>query len=90
MRNIGAPLLALRCARLLWTPDHAAGRAGVFMRDARDRKYPRAGSSWTWFWVFPQAEVSVDPRTDLARCHHGHEQAFQRAFKRSSALYALP
>jgi integron integrase len=70
-------------ARLLWAADHAAGRDGVFMPDALDRKYPRAASSWTWFWVFPQAEVAVDPRTGQVRRHHGHEQAFQRAFKRA-------
>ena len=70
-------------ARLLWADDRAAGRTGVFMPDALDRKYPRAAASWTWYWVFPQAEVSVDPRTGLTRRHHVHEQAFQRAFKRA-------
>ena len=70
-------------ARLLWADDRAAGRTGVFMPDALDRKYPRAAASWAWFWVFPQAEVSVDPRTGLTRRHHVHEQAFQRAFKRA-------
>ena len=73
----------LALARLLWAEDRARGHAGVFMPDALDRKYPRAASSWTWFWVFPQAEVSVDPRTGLVRRHHAHEQAFQRAFKRA-------
>jgi len=66
-------------ARQLWAADHA----GVFMPDALDRKYPRAAASWTWFWVFPQATLSVDPRTGQSRRHHGHEQAFQRAFKRA-------
>ena len=53
------------------------------MPDALDRKYPRAGASWTWFWAFPQATVAVDPRTGRMRRHHVHEQAFQRAFKRA-------
>ena len=70
-------------ARLLWATDRAAGGAAVFMPDALDRKYPRAAAAWTWFWVFPQAGLSVDPRTGLARRHHAHEQAFQRAFKRA-------
>jgi integron integrase len=70
-------------ARLLWANDRAAGRGGVFMPDALDRKYPRAGASWTWFWAFPQAAVALDPRTGLMRRHHIHEQAFQRAFKRA-------
>ena len=53
------------------------------MPDALDRKYPRAGQSWSWFWVFPQAELSIDPRSG-ARCrHHAFEQTFQRAFKKA-------
>ena len=70
-------------ARLLWSEDRASGHAGVFMPDALDRKYPRAGASWTWFWAFPQTAVAVDPRTGLMRRHHVHEQSFQRAFKRA-------
>jgi integron integrase len=73
-------------ARLLWAADHEAGHAGVSMPDALGRKYPRAGASWTWFWVFPQGSHSVDPRTGVVRRHHLHDQAFQRAFKRAVAL----
>ena len=54
-------------ARLLWADDRAAGRGGVFMPDALDRKYPRAGASWTWFWVFPQPRsrpTHAPPRPD--------------------------
>jgi integron integrase len=72
-------------SRLLWAEDRGLGRGGVFMPDALERKYPRAGASWTWFWVFPQAAHSVDPRTGEARRHHAHDQAFQRAFKRALA-----
>ncbi len=70
-------------ARMLWAGDRHAGRSGVFMPDALDRKYPRAGASWTWFWVFPHLEVSVDPRTGVERRHHVLDQTFQRAFKRA-------
>jgi integron integrase len=76
-------------ARALWQADHDAGRAGVFMPDALDRKYPRAGESWAWFWVFPQAEHSVDPRTGVVRRHHMYDQTFQRAFKRAVARAGL-
>jgi len=72
-------------SRLLWSEDRAAGRGGVWMPDALERKYPRAGASWSWFWVFPAAAHSVDPRTGEARRHHAHDQAFQRAFKRALA-----
>ena len=73
----------LALARLLWADDRAAGRAGVFMPDALDRKYPRAAASWTWFWVFPHARISTDPGTGETRRHHVYDQSFQRAFKRA-------
>ena len=47
----------------LWSKDRAAGRAGVWMPDALARKYPRAGQTWAWHWVFPQAALSRDPRS---------------------------
>ena len=73
----------LRKARVLWSADLAAGKGGVYMPDALDRKYPRAGASWSWFWVFPQAAHSVDPRTGIVRRHHAYDQTLQRAFKRA-------
>lgn len=79
----------LNAARSLWTLDQEAGRGGVFMPDALERKYPRAGSSWGWFWVFPQAEHSTDPRTGIVRRHHLYDQTFQRAFKRAVAAAGI-
>lgn len=72
-------------ARALWAKDQADGRGGVEMPDALERKYPRAGTSWPWFWVFPQATHSVDPRSGVVRRHHMFDQTFQRAFKRAVA-----
>ena len=68
---------------MLWSRDQADGRGGVAMPDALERKYPRAGSSWQWFWVFPQSTHSVDPRSGVVRRHHMFDQTFQRAFKRA-------
>ncbi|MCA3243595.1 MAG: integron integrase [Rubrivivax sp.] len=65
----------------IWRDDRAAGLAGVHLPHALARKYPRAAGSWSWQWVFPHAQVSVDPRTDIRRRHHLLEGAFQRAFK---------
>ena len=70
-------------ARVLWSADQAQGRGGVEMPDALERKYPRAGASWSWFWVFPQATHSTDPRSGVVRRHHLYDQTFQRAFKRA-------
>ena len=70
-------------ARAVWSQDRADAVAGVHMPDALDRKYPRAGASWSWFWVFPQLQVSTDPRTGERRRHHSLEGMFQRQFKRA-------
>ena len=70
-------------ARALWGADQAAGRGGVEMPDALARKFPRAGASWTWFWVFPQATHATDPRSGVVRRHHLYDQTFTRAFKRA-------
>lgn len=66
-----------------WAADRSSGVPGVATPFALERKYPRAGLSWAWFWVFPQATLSVDPRSGIERRHHLQEQAFQRAFKRA-------
>ena len=72
-------------AKLLWAADAAQQRGGVELPHALERKYPRAGSSWPWFWVFPQDHHSTDPRSGLVRRHHLYDQTFQRAFKRAGS-----
>jgi integron integrase len=95
-----APLRTqLAAAHRLWAADRAAGVAGVHLPHALARKYPRAAESWAWFWLFPQADLSEDPRsrplpgvaagqgggaaTPLVRRHHLFDQTFQRAFKKA-------
>ncbi len=68
---------------VLWQTDVLKGCAGVELPAALARKYPRAPQSWAWFWVFPQARHSTDPRSGEVRRHHAQEQAFQRAFKQA-------
>jgi integron integrase len=70
-------------ARRLWLIDQAEGKTGVEMPYALERKYARAGSSWMWFWVFPQQTHSTDPRSGVVRRHHMFDQTFQRAFTRA-------
>jgi len=71
----------LVCARAVWQTDRAEGLEGVHLPAALARKYPRAAQSWTWHWVFPQAQPAVDPRTGLRRRHHLLEGLFQRHFR---------
>ncbi|MBL8345311.1 MAG: integron integrase [Rubrivivax sp.] len=73
----------LQHAHALWASDRALGIAGVEVPFGLDRKYPRAGLSWSWHWVFPQASCSNDPRSGIHRRHHLFEGTFQRAFKQA-------
>ena len=87
---LGAPLREqLVRARSLWAADQVAGRGGVAMPNALERKYPRAGHSWPWFWVFPQHKHSVDPRSGVVRRHHLYDQTFQRAFKKAVEIAGI-
>lgn len=42
----------LERSKALWAADRAAQRAGVYLPHALEAKYPRAGQSWAWHWVF--------------------------------------
>jgi integron integrase len=63
-------------SRSLWLRDRADGAAGVELPHALARKYPRAPQSWAWHWLFPQATLSVDPRSGVRRRHHLFDQTF--------------
>ncbi|MDN3920405.1 integron integrase [Roseateles violae] len=76
----------LAAGRQVWYRDVEDGRAGVEMPYALERKYPRAGASWGWFWLFPQDHHSTDPRSGIVRRHHLYDETFQRAFKRAIRL----
>jgi len=73
----------LQRSHALWAADRAMGLAGVEVPFALERKAPRAGLSWAWHWVFPQATCSHDPRSGIYRRHHLFEGTFQRAFRQA-------
>ncbi|MDD3604510.1 MAG: tyrosine-type recombinase/integrase, partial [Kiritimatiellae bacterium] len=77
------PLLKEHMGKLknLFEKDRAAGLAGVFMPDALERKYPKAGKEFGWQWVFPSEKLSMDPRSGLVRRHHVSDMMIQRAVK---------
>jgi integron integrase len=82
--SLKAELMAqVLAAKQAWQADETEGRGGVYMPDALDKKYPQAGHSLGWFWVFPSARFSTDPRSGVVRRHHAHEQALQRAIARA-------
>ena len=53
----------------------------MYLPHASERKYPAAGKSWAWFWIFPAERASTDPRTGIERRHHLYEKSLQRALK---------
>ena len=80
----GALRTQLRYARAAWAEDRARQLPGVALPDAIERKNPRAGEAWSWFWVFPASEFSVDQRSGVARRHHRYPQAIGRAIARAA------
>jgi integron integrase len=73
--------------RGLYEADRVAGLAGVWMPEALERKYPGAGTSWEWHWLFPSRQMMRDPHSGLQRRHHVLDATFQHAI-REAALKA--
>lgn len=51
----------LGAARSVWEQDRQAQRNGVQTPHALEQKYPKVGSTWGWFWLFPSPTLSIDP-----------------------------
>ena len=73
----------LERVRELHRQDLAAGHGDVYLPYALDRKYPAAGREWMWQYVFPSANLSVDPRSGVVRRHHVQDQTVQRAIRQA-------
>jgi integron integrase len=80
-RTLAAPLREhLGRVRELHDRDVVEGFGTVWMPDALAVKYPNAGRSWPWQWVFPAACRSADPRQPgTVRRHHLGPHLVQRA-----------
>ncbi|HET7456920.1 MAG TPA: integron integrase, partial [Gemmatimonadaceae bacterium] len=63
--------------------DLESGAGGVSLPEALARKYPNAGRSWGWQYVFAAARHYVDPSNGERRRHHVHETVVQRAVRES-------
>ena len=78
--NLIAPLQAqLARAQALHLGDLGAGRGEVYLPAALALKYPHAGRTWGWQYVFPSPVLSIDPRSGAERRHHLSESAIQKA-----------
>jgi integron integrase len=76
-------------ARAQWELDRQVQRGGVETPHALEAKYPKVGSTWGWFWLFPSPTLSVDPRSGVERRHHLFEERLQRALKKAVALAGI-
>jgi len=76
--------LHLHAVKALHEKDLAEGFGEVYLPYALERKYPNAGRSWGWQYVFPSGNRSVDPRSGQTRRHHIDEQTIQRAVKQAA------
>lgn len=61
------------------TLDLKRGAGWVEVPHALGRKYPEAGRSAAWQWVFPATGTYQDRETGQVRRHHLHETVIQRA-----------
>lgn len=52
---------------------------GVYLPHALARKYPNAGRSIAWQYLFPATQHAIDPRDGAVRRHHIDEKVLQRA-----------
>ena len=80
--NLMLPLQdQLARVKRLHDADLAAGFGEVWLPDALAVKYPNAGKSWGWQYVFPSPNRSTDPRSGAVRRHHVLPESVQKAVK---------
>jgi len=78
----------LRAARVVWEQDAADGIEAP-LPGLLGRKYPRAGLSWGWAWVFPSRTRCQHPRTGQTVRWHCHPANIQRAVKAAARPLGL-
>ena len=61
--------------------DNAKGVGPVYLPNMLGKKYPRAGHSIDWQYLFPSHNTSADPRSNIVRRHHIHRGTIQRQVK---------
>ncbi|MBI4710829.1 MAG: integron integrase, partial [Nitrospirae bacterium] len=73
--------LHLDKVRALHEKDLASGHGDAHLPDALSRKYPNAAKEWQWQYVFPSANLPVDPWSGKIMRHHISERTVQNAVK---------
>lgn len=75
----------IEAVRQLHERDRALGEDSgwVALPDALSRKYPQAGRTIQWQWLFPASRQHRDSVSASLQRHHLHESAVQRAMTRA-------
>ncbi len=78
--------------RTVYERDRKEDRPGVYLPGRLGKKYPNAGKQWEWFWVFPAATLSRDPRDPGLgrRRHHVLTGQYQRQLTRAAQAAGIP
>lgn len=69
--------------------DCRRGLGEVWLPYALSRKYPNAGRSWSWQYVFPSAQLSRLESDGVTRRHHVSETSIQKAVKGALAAAGI-
>ena len=78
-----APALAAHRERLriLHAKDREANLPGVELPEALERKWPKAGEKFIWFWFWPSRNLLRDHRSGIIRRHHVLDVTFQKTIR---------
>jgi len=67
--------------RTLHAKDRKANLPGVELPEALERKWPKAGEKFIWFWFWPSRNLLRDHRSGIVRRHHVLDVTFQKAIR---------
>jgi len=71
--------IQIKRVKLTHHQDLLEGFGAVKLPNALSKKYPSAGKSIGWQYLFPASKRSKDPRSDKIYRHHIHESVLQKA-----------
>lgn len=69
--------------------DVSQGYGHVYLPNALAKKYPNAPTELAWQYLFPAPDYAIDPRTQIQRRHHIHEQKIQRAVRKARLILKI-
>ena len=76
--------------RAIHEQDLRRGFGTVYLPNALEVKYPNAARELAWQWVFPAAQLSIDPRSGRKQRHHADESGLQRAIRQAARDCGIP